>query len=206
MVTPNHQRDEKMKLPITDAQIRTAPQYATNPFMETASIQKLPTSTKQIQAPKKGTVFEAATGEQIGQCDGWYRKTEVDATQFIKLYLEGIGALKHLTKPGLSVFQTLYIQMTRQVMKDKVAMTPTIALNTNGTTKRIYFAGMAQLLQTGFIAKTEEPPFYWINPAYIFNGDRLRFVQDYDLTTTKNELQTELIAAIDMQQKKAINK
>lgn len=167
--------------------LKSAPIYEQSPFMDKGNLRNLPKTTRQMQAPKRAAVFEPATGQQIGECDGFYRKTEVDATQHIKLYLEGIGALSRLSKPGLAVFQTLYCQMLKHVAKDKVAMTPQIAKKLRNISQSVYFAGMTQLIEAGFIAKSDETPFYWINPAYIFNGNRLRFVQDYDLKEDREE-------------------
>lgn len=177
-----------------------APQYAENPFMNNGSLDQLPKTTKQLQAPKRAAVFEPATGQQIGECDGFYRRTEVDATQHIKLYLEGTGALARLTKPGLAVFQIMYCQMLKSFDKDKIMMTALIARK-YGISRTTYFAGITSLIETGFIAKTDIPPLYWINPKYIFNGNRLRFVQDYDLKADKDEDTQLTIAAIKMQVK-----
>lgn len=175
-----------MKLASRTRSLRTSPNFPKNPFMADPSMSNLPVTTKQQPAPKRGQVFEAATGSQIGNCDGFYRKTQVDATQHIKLYLEGIGALCKLSKPGLAAFQALYCQMLKQIEKDKVPMTPVIGKQLTGISQAVYFAGMTQLIDAGFIAKTDSPPFYWVNPKYIFNGNRLRFVQDYDLRNNAN--------------------
>jgi len=174
-----------------------APQFTENPFMNDGSMDHLPKATKQQQARKRAAVFEPATGQQIGECDGFYRKIEVDATQHIKLYLEGTGALAKLTKPGLAVFQIMYCQMLKSFDKDKIMMTALIARK-YGIARTTYFAGITSLIETGFIAKTDIPPLYWINPKYIFNGNRLRFVQDYDLKQDKSDDMQLTVAAIKM--------
>lgn len=168
-------KEDKRALTLTKA-----PTFTDNPFMG-ENLKKLPVATRATTAPKRSAVFEAATGEQIGKADGYYRRTQVDASQHIKLYLEGIGALQKLNKPGLAVFQTLYKQMLKQFDKDSVIMTPAIAKRSNRITENTYFAGIAQLITAGFIARSDDPLTFWINPAYMFNGNRLRFVQDYDL-------------------------
>lgn len=169
-----------MKVDKRGLTLTKAPTFTDNPFMGD-KLKKLPVANRTMTAPKRSAVFEAATGEQIGKADGYYRRTQVDASQHIKLYLEGIGALQKLNKPGLAVFQTLYKQMLKQFDKDSVIMTPAIAKRTNKITENTYFAGITQLIKAGFIARSDDPLTFWINPTYMFNGNRLRFVQDYDL-------------------------
>ena len=35
------------------------------------------------------------------------------------------------------------------------------------------------MLDKGFIAESEHPNFYWINPHLFFNGDRMVFINEY---------------------------
>lgn len=44
---------------------------------------------------------------------------------------------------------------------------------------------MKELANKGFIAETTVQNSYFINPDYIFNGDRLSFVKSYILTESK---------------------
>ena len=42
-----------------------------------------------------------------------------------------------------------------------------------------YMRGMRELTEKGFIAATPSQGLYWLNPSFVWNGDRLAFVQEY---------------------------
>ncbi|SLM62774.1 hypothetical protein DAQ1742_01837 [Dickeya aquatica] len=46
---------------------------------------------------------------------------------------------------------------------------------------------MKELVSKGFIAETTVQNSYFINPDYIFNGDRLSFVKSYIFTGSKQK-------------------
>ena len=38
---------------------------------------------------------------------------------------------------------------------------------------------MRELIDKGFVAPTEAVAWYWLNPDFMWNGDRLAFVREY---------------------------
>ena len=48
-----------------------------------------------------------------------------------------------------------------------------------------YFKGMKELVEKHFIAETMIQNYYFINPDFMFNGDRLSLVKSYILTESK---------------------
>lgn len=179
--------------------LSAAPAYENNPFMENAQLLDLKTTGRVARSrAKPGEIFLPATGETIGKCDGFYSRKEVDAEQFIKLYLDGTGHLSRMTPSGLAVFQALYVLMLPQHGKDQINVTQQLAEKRFGITRSTYFRGMSDLLHAGFIAKSDIQGIFWINPAFIFNGDRLRFVKDYDRKETRAEL---LAAGVRLERK-----
>ena len=49
-----------------------------------------------------------------------------------------------------------------------------------------YFKGMKELVEKNFIAETMIQNYYFINPDFMFNGDRLSFVKSYILTESEH--------------------
>lgn len=49
-----------------------------------------------------------------------------------------------------------------------------------------YFKGMKELVEKKFIAETMIQNYYFINPDFMFNGDRLSFVKSYILTESEH--------------------
>jgi hypothetical protein len=42
-----------------------------------------------------------------------------------------------------------------------------------------YTRGMRELTEKGFIAATPSQGMFWLNPSFVWNGDRLAFVKEY---------------------------
>lgn len=40
-------------------------------------------------------------------------------------------------------------------------------------------SGLAELLEAGILARSQEPSLYFINPTIMFNGNRLTFAKSY---------------------------
>jgi len=96
------------------------------------------------------------------------------------LYVNGVKALAELTSSGTKVFEVLHRKMQDSIEKDQVYM------NYAGVDQSIvqisditFWRGMNELIKKGFLAPSNLPYIYWINPDFIWNGDRLAFVKEY---------------------------
>lgn len=159
--------------------------YATNPFIGDTSINtKIGTKRISNKDGAKMMVINEGTGEYIAPA-GFWQAQEVDKTQFIKLFVNGVKAFKDLTSSGTKVFEVLYLRMQEAIGKDSVWLTyPSLDESTPMATATFY-RGMKELLDKGFIAESEIPGNYFINPDYCWNGDRLAFVKEYRLKSSK---------------------
>jgi len=120
------------------------------------------------------------SGEVVNDVAGFWQSEEVDATQFVKLFVQGVRALKELTSPGTKMFEMLYIRMQASPNRDQVNMAYwTIDQNATPMSESTHGRGMNELIQKGFVAATPQPGIYWINPSFLWNGDRLAFVKEY---------------------------
>ncbi|WP_235421108.1 replication protein [Erwinia oleae] len=85
------------------------------------------------------------------------------------------------------MFEILY--RTVQEFKDTDRVFLAYALedqNIVNISESTYYRGMKELLNKGFIAETTVQNSYFINPAFIFNGDCLSFVKSYVLTKSSS--------------------
>jgi hypothetical protein len=153
--------------------------HETNPFMATVK-----TRTRRV-TNKRGDMMlvNADTGAVQTQIAGFWEAEEVDSTKFVKLFVNGVKALKELTSSGTKVFEILYLRIQENIGKDRVFISftdldPAATPMSHSTYKR----GLAELIQKGFIAATPTQGWYWLNPDYVFNGDRLAFVKEYRKT------------------------
>ena len=107
---------------------------------------------------------------------------DVDRAQFIKLYINGVKAFRDLTSAGARVFEVLYLQMQANPGRDKITLSfLRIDQQITPMSEKTYHRGMRELLEKRFIAESVVPGDYFLNPDYLFNGDRLAFVQEFRL-------------------------
>jgi hypothetical protein len=119
-------------------------------------------------------------GAVVNDVAGFWSSKEVDATQFVKLFVQGVRALTELTSAGTKMFEMLYTRMQTMPNCDRVDLAYwTIDQYISVISLSTYKRGMGELLAKGFIAATPSAGSYWINPNFMWNGDRLSFRNDY---------------------------
>jgi len=150
-------------------------------------------------ANKRGDMMliNASSGEIQSQIAGFWEAKEVDATQFVKLFVNGVKALAELTSAGARVFELLYLEMQKTPNKDMVYLSfAGIDKNERSISRSTFTRGVSELIEKRFIASMQSPCMYWVNPDFVWNGDRLRFVQEY--TKASKERTTEDMRTLDM--------
>ena len=160
--------------------------YRENPFVEAAS------ATTRTRAKKitntsgdRLMVVSEQSGEIVAPAGFWHTE-EVDKTQFVKLYVNGVKAFKELTSAGTKVFELLYLGLQKNIGKDQIYLSfPSIDQAASPISEATFYRGMRELVDKGFIAESVETNIYFVNPDYLWNGDRLAFVKDYRLKKTR---------------------
>jgi hypothetical protein len=153
--------------------------YGENPFLP-----EINTKTRRI-TNKRGDMclVSSETGEIQSSVAGFWESQEVDSTKFVKLFVRGVKALKELTGSGTKVFEVLYLRVQESIGKDQIYMSfsavdQTLTPMSNPT----YDRGMRELIEKGFIAATPQQGMFWLNPDFVWNGDRIAFVKEYRKT------------------------
>jgi hypothetical protein len=149
--------------------------YENNPY-----IAIIKSKTKRI-TNKRGDMMITSreTGEVINPIAGFWHAEEVDNTKFVKLYLAGIKGFAELSNAGIKVFSLLYEEMQRNINKDKVYLSFSNIDENLKISQATFTRGMRELIEKKFLAPTKAIGWYWINPDYVWNGDRLAFVKEY---------------------------
>ena len=166
--------------------------YEENPFISTAIVE---TKTRRI-TNKKGDMMVVGreSGEIVAPIAGFWQAEEVDSTKFVKLYINGVKAFKELTGAGTKVFEVLYLEVQKGISQDRIYMNFGIvnqSISPMGLAT--YKRGMNELITKGFLAATTLQSWYWLNPDYMWNGDRLAFVKEYRKATTKPKKQLDTL-------------
>lgn len=162
-----------------------AVRYETNPFIEDMIV---PVRNKRVKLSRLGkddnVVLNTATGETNGTHLTTYRK--VDSDQFIKLFTSNIALTFELKSAGIKAFGVVvWCLQDRSISKDLVPLDKFVLndfLKTHSTdTKKValslptFARGLAELEAAKIIAKHIRQGWYYINPNFIFNGDRIAF-------------------------------
>jgi predicted nuclease with RNAse H fold len=156
--------------------------HPTNPFMV-----DMTTRTRRI-TNKRGDMMlvSAESGEISAPIAGFWEAEEVDATKFVKLFVKGVKALKELSGSGTKVFEVLYLAVQSSIGKDQIYLSFQLVDQVlTPMSSATYARGLRELIEKGFLAATPQIGIFWLNPSFVFNGDRLAFVKEYRKTGTK---------------------
>lgn len=151
--------------------------YESNPFMVET---RLETKTRRVTNKRGDMMLVNATGDVQARIAGFWESQMVDSTKFVKLFVNGVKALAELTNAGTRVFELLYIEMQSNIGKDQVYLTYSgLDKNLKGISRSTFSRGIAELIEKRFIAAMPAVGMYWINPDFVWNGDRLAFVKEF---------------------------
>ena len=158
---------------------RGLPVYRVNPSIPPG----LATRQKRFEVPggKAAVIVDPGTGEikGIGGLGFWWQE-EVDASRFVKLFLDGIKQAAGLSKSGMAVFELVYHQMRENPNRDKIELSQYLAAD-SGFNERTFRRGLRELLQKEFLYRSTSDGVFFINIRFMFNGNRLAFVRTYHL-------------------------
>lgn len=160
--------------------------YERNPFISGA-LASTKTGVRKISNSdgNRMMVVSEQTGEIMAPAGFWHAQ-EVDKTAFVKLFVNGVKALRALTGSGTKVFEVLYLRVQEGIGKDQLWLTyPSLDQAVTPMSEATFYRGMRELLDKAFIAESTTPGLYFLNPDYLWNGDRLAFVQEYRVKSGK---------------------
>ena len=154
--------------------------YDHNPFVGEAAVNTKQGIKRISNKDGSRMMVVNETTKEIVAPAGFWQAQEVDKTQFVKLYVNGVKAFKDLTGAGTKVFEVLYHKVQNNVGKDTLWLTyPSLDQLETPMGETTFYRGMKELLEKGFIAESLTPGMYYLNPDYMWNGDRLAFVKEF---------------------------
>lgn len=162
---------------------RGVQRYEKNPFLVSAVVGSK-TGTKKI-ANKAGDRFMIVSqdGEVIAPA-GFHEIIEVDKTQFVKLYINGVKAFQGLKNAGAKVFEIIYRAVQKNPGSDRIWIHfMEIEQNITPISETTFYRGMRELIEKEFIAESTTPGAYFLNIDYLFNGNRLAFIKEYKIAS-----------------------
>jgi hypothetical protein len=179
---------------------RGMPVYRVNPSIP-ISTNGFATKQRRFEVPggKAAMIVDNGTGEikGIGGMGFWWQE-EVDASGFVKLFLDGIKQASGLSKSGMQVFEIVYRQMREKHGNDKIELSQYLAKD-HGLNERTFRRGLRELLEKGFLYRSTSDGVFFINIRFMFNGDRLAFVRSYHLKDAHRQQELPFTPAIEDQ-------
>jgi len=158
---------------------KDAPRYQANPFMGEVHIKR---GSKKLTVGRAGTLVNTDTGE-INATEISMIK-QVDRTEFVKLFAEGVKRFFELSPSGAKLLAYVLKVVQEVPGTDRITLhfmdyMERFPGDQNGMKKTTFYRGFTELLTKGFIAQSVVPNLYYINPKLFFNGDRAKFVTEY---------------------------
>lgn len=163
---------------------RETRKYKENPWLKKTAMQTV-LGTRVITAQgddDRKLIISKETGEIQG-ITGFYTRIKTDKTHFLKVYADGIRALTGLSTAGMKVFIVMY----DRIISNEGFGKDTIMLNYEMLNEeqqqqfslRTFQRGITDLIKHEFLAETMQTGVYFVNPTFIFNGDRLALIKEY---------------------------
>lgn len=159
--------------------------YEKNPFVDGMSV---PVRGQQVTMSKLGGDENVLINQNTGEVHGTHVTTyrRVDSEQFVKLFTKNIALTFDLTAAGLKALNVLmWVVQEKGMGKDLVPLDkftreefvaeherrePPLRLS-----QPTFLRGLAELERSKIVAKHLRAGWYYINPNFIFNGDRIAF-------------------------------
>ena len=124
-------------------------------------------------------------GEEVGNSTTHVvTKKVVDSDQFVKLFTQNIALTFNLKSAGVKAFSVLiWAIQNHSYNKDQVFLNDFIREEFIASqektdkplklSKSVFYKGLAELEKESIIAKSMIQGCFWINPSFVFNGNRI---------------------------------
>jgi len=157
--------------------------YEENPFVEGMVV---PIKNQKVQLSRLGRDDNILVNQATGEIQGTHVTTfrRVDSEEFVKLFTSNIALTFELKAAGIKAFGVLvWMLQEKGISKDLVPLDKFVLddfldahsdkkLALSGPT---FARGLAELEGAKIIAKHLRQGWYFINPNFVFNGDRVAF-------------------------------
>lgn len=167
---------------MTTKQRKEIIRYEENPFVEDMVV---PVKGQRIQISRLGRDDNILVNQSTGEVQGTHVTTykRVDSEQFVKLFTANIALTFELGAAGIKAFSVLvWILQDRSISKDLVPLDKFVLEDfLKAQEKKLalsqatFSRGLAELEKAKIIAKHLRQGWYFINPNFVFNGDRIAF-------------------------------
>jgi len=179
-------REEASKdtLKITDYNYKN--RFDKNPFLDDMILNF---TSKQVKISAIGNNDNVIVNQTTGEIKGTHVVTykKVDSEEFIKLFTKNIALTFELNAAGIKSFNVLIWTMQQKaidrdiVTLDSYTLNDFLDVNHLSLSSATFSRGLTELVKSKILAKTRRKGDYYINPNFIFNGNRIAFTTAIEL-------------------------
>lgn len=145
-----------------------------NPFVQNIKLEVLKVVENYVVSIRK----EGAAGAPKRMfTDSYFLEKQTKVSMYQQPSLDFL--FKRLKPAGRDLF--LYISMTLRKNKDYIELSRSKVCEDMGTSRVTFFNAVKQLTEEGIICKKTVTE-HWINPMFIFHGDRIGYFRKLDNT------------------------
>lgn len=170
---------------------RQVVKYTENPFLKEA-FDDAKLGKKNI-AVRTNNMTMMIKSETMDVPLGIHQVIDVDKTQFVKIYLEGIRALSGLKSAGLKIFEIVYLALMDKPHQTEIILNYDMIEPKPKMSKATFYRGVAELIEQRFLAESYASQYYFVNVAYIYNGDRIALIKEYRLNSVTSSKESKKI-------------
>lgn len=169
-------------LPAVKSRKRGVVAYAENPFVESSTVT---TRRKRTVVVKGGKAIVDSDTGQTEDLAEVVMVREVDDQQFVKLFTANLKVFFDLSPVAMKLLQVVLHQVQRTPNHDQIMLNLALveayftSTHQSPLSKTSFHRGIRELLDKKFLAESVLTGLYFINPHLFFNGDRVRFVQEF---------------------------
>ena len=154
--------------------------YKDNPFWESTTVE---VGKKRITV--SGGIHVGEGGEAVAH-SGIHVVHKVDKEQFVKIYTKNVKAIFDLKPTTQRVLQFLIVELQKTPNADAIYLAwmgahEYFSEESLNVSRPSFQRALKELLAKGFIAESARPSMFWFNPNLMFNGDRMRFINEYQV-------------------------
>lgn len=169
--------------------------HQTNPFLQDLVVM---TTNKAVRVSHLGQDKNVLINQATGEVHGTHVVThrQVDSEQFVKLFVANISMTFGLKSAGIKAFSVLIWAVQNMIEKDTVVldgvqMAAFLNKHDLKLSQATFARGLNELERAQLIAKTIRKGWYFINPSFVFNGNRVAFTTLIERVEEPEQLEIE---------------
>jgi hypothetical protein len=170
LLVQHSKRGLKVKVSTRVSRVR----YENNPLVKP---RELVMKERTVKVGSARELIDVSTGE-ISNVNAIYQRKIVDSERFAKIYLDGLAKTFDMSKTAQRVFQSI-LKLCEKDTDSLWLNFMLVSKHDPDMPESTFYRGLKELLDREFVAHSDVPNKFWINPHLFFNGDRVKFITEY---------------------------